>query len=114
MSARATGSSPGSRASGTLLSQTSLRLPMNRRSLWLLLLAACAQPSAPRPPANVTAQMFPATPLTDMGSSLYLGQYDGGLFGQGSNVPPPGYDSAERAQGRLLQRLDVNGNPSPT
>jgi hypothetical protein len=64
------------------------------------------------PLAGLRAQTFSATPLNDLGAGLYLNQYQGGLYPNGSNTVPAGHasDGVLRAGG--IQPLDLNGNPS--
>jgi len=53
------------------------------------------------------------TPLNDLGSGLYLGQFEGGLYAGGMNVPPVDHDLAGLAAAQMVQPLDINGQPSP-
>ena len=51
-------------------------------------------------------------PLTQMQpGELYKGQ-DGGLYGHGSNTPPPTQEKLARDAARLITPLDPQGNPS--
>ena len=54
------------------------------------------------------------TPLNDLGTSLYLGLYQGGLYPGGSNVMPSDHASAGLTKAASIQPLDTSGNPSPT
>src|SRR5262245_43545681 len=63
--------------------------------------------------AAARGQTFSATPINDLGSGLYLNQYQGGLYPGGSNSAP----AAHAAEGVLrggseIVPLDINGNPS--
>src|ERR1041384_2891870 len=51
-------------------------------------------------------------PLIDLGTGLYHG-YSGGLYGNGSNVRPPGHDAAGITIANALTPLDTLGNPDP-
>ena len=50
-------------------------------------------------------------PLTDMGEAKYKGE-DGGLYGGGSNEPPPAHQAAARKALKEIQPLDEQGRPS--
>jgi len=52
-------------------------------------------------------------PLNDLGSGMYLGQFQGGLYQNGSNAAPSDHAAAGMAHAALIQPLDRNGNPSP-
>lgn len=73
--------------------QIDMRLP---RLVLILLIAVTAQ-----------AQRVP---LTDMGSTTYLG-FGGGLYLDGSNDPPLDHAAAGAAHARLVQPLDKGGLP---
>jgi hypothetical protein len=45
---------------------------------------------------------------------VYLGQFQGGLYPNGSNIVPPAHDTAGRAAGLAVQPLATDGTPSPT
>lgn len=51
-------------------------------------------------------------PLTDLGTGAYLGQFQGGLYENGTNVPPSDHAAAGLAQTALIMPLDRNGNRS--
>ena len=53
------------------------------------------------------------TPLNDLGNGKYLGQFEGGLYEHGANVPPADHEAIGLAQAALVRPLDHNGNPSP-
>jgi hypothetical protein len=51
-------------------------------------------------------------PLNDLGAGMYLGQFQGGLYENGSNIMPADHSTAGMAQAALVQPLDGSGNPS--
>ncbi len=51
-------------------------------------------------------------PLTEMGGRLYQGE-DGGLYGGGSNTPPPAHLAAALREAAQIGPLDAQGRPSP-
>ncbi|HEY8180887.1 MAG TPA: hypothetical protein VII32_01515 [Thermoanaerobaculia bacterium] len=53
-------------------------------------------------------------PLTDLGTGTYLGQFQGGLYENGANVPPSDHAGAGLAQAALITPLDRNGTRSPS
>lgn len=55
----------------------------------------------------------PSIPLNDLGSGQYLG-FTGGLFENGSNVPPADHAAAGASMASLVQPLDRAGSPSPS
>src|SRR5688572_28320751 len=52
-------------------------------------------------------------PINDLGTGLYLGQFQGGLYEGGSNNVPTDHAARATSATRQIQRLDTNGNPSP-
>ncbi len=59
--------------------------------------------------ATAAAQRIP---LTDLGTGKYLGQFEGGLYENGSNRMPADHRAAELRHAAALQPLDRNGNPA--
>ena len=57
--------------------------------------------------AVMQAQLFSATPITDLGTGLYLNQYQGGLYENGTNVLP----SDHLADGQALDPQIADGTP---
>ena len=51
-------------------------------------------------------------PLTDLGQNLYLGQFQGGLYPGGLNLPPAVHAQEGEARGQALRPLDPDGAPS--
>ena len=49
------------------------------------------------------------TPINDLGQGLYLGQFQGGLYPGGLNVPPPEHNAAGLARANGIQPLDADG-----
>src|SRR5437588_8008048 len=50
--------------------------------------------------------------LTDLGTGMYLGQFEGGLYENGSNQIPPDHRAAELRHIAAVQPLDRDGNAS--
>jgi hypothetical protein len=63
--------------------------------------------------ADVAGSSNPIIPLTDLGTGTYLG-YEGGLYPNGSNVPPASQEDAALALAQGIQPLNAAGQPSPT
>lgn len=53
-------------------------------------------------------------PINDLGTERYLGQFQGGLYPGGSNMPPAAHGAAGLAAAWGIGALDAAGNPSPT
>lgn len=70
-------------------------------------------------PKNCNAISFNASdgsllvPLNDLGAGSYLGSV-GGLYANGSNSDDSGHYAFGQTAGSEIQRLDANGNPSPS
>jgi len=52
-------------------------------------------------------------PLNDLGAGLYLNQYQGGLYPNGSNVAPPAHAAAGIERAAAIQPLNTQGQPDP-
>jgi len=63
-------------------------------------------------PPSPPKESWGLTPLTDMGAGTYKGE-TGGLYGEGSNVPPPAQRKAAEAACARIRPLDAAGRPSP-
>lgn len=61
----------------------------------------------------VTVSAQTRIPLSDLGSSTYLG-FGGGLYEKGSNVMPADHFSAGMSAAAAVQPLDTDGRPSPS
>ena len=68
-----------------------------------LLLAASSAAGASHTPA--------ATPLNDLGAGLYLGQFEGGLYENGANVPPSDHNAAGITHAAAITLLSSSGTP---
>jgi hypothetical protein len=89
----------------------------------LIALLSCSSPSTPSPsptappPAPDPTQQgcgrtsVGFTPLNDLTAGTYQGQR-GGLYPNGSNLPPSAHLDAGMALARAIQPLDANGQPS--
>src|SRR6266508_5142083 len=53
------------------------------------------------------------SPLNDLGNGKYLGQFEGGLYEHGGNVPPADHAAVGLGQAALVRPLARNGTPSP-
>jgi hypothetical protein len=54
-----------------------------------------------------------ATPLIDLGTGFYLGQFQGGLYPNGSNSPPPAHADEGVNRAFAIQPLNNLGQPDP-
>jgi hypothetical protein len=61
-----------------------------------------------------TAAFAQRIPLNDLGSGMYLGQFEGGLYENGANLVPSDHAAAGLAHAALIRPLDRDGNPSPS
>ena len=52
-------------------------------------------------------------PLNDLGSASYLGQFQGGLYENGSNSAPFDHAADGLEHAARIRPLDRSGNPSP-
>src|SRR3954464_9372408 len=53
-------------------------------------------------------------PIDDLGTGLYLGQFQGGLYPGGSNTMPAAHNAEGLARGAAVQPLNTAGQPTPT
>lgn len=53
------------------------------------------------------------TPVNDLGTGLYLDQFQGGLYPDGLNEVPPDHAAVGLARAESVQPLDTEGNPDP-
>ena len=68
---------------------------------------AGANAARPQPTSEESTRSL--TPLTDLAANdKYKGE-DGGLYGGGKNVPPPGHLKAAMEQANQIQPLDASG-----
>jgi hypothetical protein len=71
--------------------------------------AAGKRPAAPPPPPP--RDSIGVKPLSELGADKYQGK-TGGLYGNGSNEPPPALRQAAEAAASRIQPLDAAGQPS--
>jgi hypothetical protein len=76
-----------------------------------LLAALTVLPAAYASDCTVTSVGL--TPLNDLGPGLYLGQFQGGLYPNGLNIPPPAHVNAGVSVASAIEPLDVSGVPDP-
>ena len=55
----------------------------------------------------------PLVPITDLGTKLYLGAEEGGLYANGSNIDDAAHDSYGQGAASAIEPLDANGNYDP-
>jgi hypothetical protein len=60
---------------------------------------------------DIGGAINPIIPISDLGTGNYFGT-EGGLYGGGSNTPPPQHDADGVAFAKQVQPLDANGNPN--
>lgn len=70
-----------------------------------------ADPAARRP-AQAGREKTGMVPLCDMSANDRYKNEDGGLYGQGRNVPPAGHAAAARKELAQIQPLDAAGKPA--
>jgi hypothetical protein len=61
---------------------------------------------------DATGTTTPLVPITDLGTGFY-GQYQGGLYANGSNVDDPTHHAYGVSMAESVLPLDSNGNPNP-
>src|SRR5262249_45150444 len=54
------------------------------------------------------------TPINDLGSGVYLGQFQGGLYPGGQNAVPANHASVGMSAAAQIVPRDTTGSPSPT
>jgi len=64
--------------------------------------------------SNCAVTSVGLTPVDDLGTGLYLGQFEGGLYPNGLNQPPAAHAAEGIARAEAMQALDGNGEPTPT
>ena len=81
--------------------------PLLASAVWLTLRIV---PSAAA--ADCTGTSTGLTPLNELGTGLYLGQFEGGLYPDGSNVLPAAHAAEGLNRAQNVQPLDASGAPS--
>jgi hypothetical protein len=77
-----------------------------------LTLALLAAPAAQG--SNCAGTSTGNVDLFDLGTGLYLGQFQGGLYPNGQNQVPAAHNQDGRTRAAEVQPLDANGQPSTT
>jgi hypothetical protein len=85
--------------------------PSAARCLATAVLAAWVAASAAA--IDCTGTTVGVTPLSDLGDELYLGQFQGGLYPDGANMPPPEHWLAGRGRAFAITPLGATGQPDP-
>src|ERR1051325_3001905 len=86
------------------------KIPKTLLILLLLMTAIGVLPGFPF--IAPTWAAFAATPINDLGTGLYLNQYQGGLYENGTNTVPSDHNTAGLTATGRIQPLDANGNPN--
>jgi len=79
----------------------------------VLSLTAAAQPVDAARAADCATTSVGLTPLTELGTATYLGQFEGGLYEGGAVAPPADLLDAVRAAVQSIQPRDAAGQPDP-
>lgn len=64
--------------------------------------------------SNCAGTSVGLVPINELGAGLYLGRYQGGLYPNGLDSPPPGHLAEGVARARRIQPLDSLGRPDPS
>ena len=63
--------------------------------------------------ANCEQTSVGLAPINDLGAGLHLGQFQGGLYPGGANVPPGGHAAVGAARAASIEPMDSSGFPDP-
>ncbi|MHC4445549.1 MAG: hypothetical protein ACYTF1_13285 [Planctomycetota bacterium] len=63
--------------------------------------------------SNCAVTSVGKTPIDDLGTGFYLGQFQGGLYPNGLNTPPATHQTEGLVRAQNIQPLDTDGNPNP-
>ena len=88
--------------------------PHKARPAWSCTLNASIVLLAIAISASTSERARSATPLNDLGSGLYLNQFQGGLYPNGSNNPPAVHAAEGVNRALAIQPLNTAGQPGPT
>ena len=83
-----------------------------RRSATAAIICAALVARNPVQSANCSVTSVGHTALTDLGTGLYLDEFQGGLYPGGSNVPPPAHLAAGTTRAQSIEPLANDGQPS--
>src|SRR4051794_25137098 len=62
---------------------------------------------------TASSSAYAATPINDLGTGLYLNQYQGGLYPGGVNTVPPAHAADGAARIPSMTPLNTSGLPDP-
>jgi hypothetical protein len=79
----------------------------------MVLSVAWATTGANSRAADCTVTSVGRTPIQDLGTGLYLGLFQGGLYPNGQNAPPTDHEAEGLARAAAIAPLDPDGNPDP-
>jgi len=69
--------------------------------------------AAPAAAQNCSQTSVGRTPINDLGAGLYLGQFQGGLYPGGLNIPPQAHHALGRQRARSVRPVNVAGQVDP-
>src|SRR5204863_5083223 len=83
-----------------------------RRHLPILVMTVISSWVASALASNCNITSVNKVPINDLGSGLYLNQFQGGLYPGGSNVVPASHAQAGAQRAAMVQPLNAQGQPS--
>ena len=90
-----------------------MRTILKSCGLAVLTFAAVALAAAPRAwGADCSGTSVGFTPINNLGTGKYLGQFEGGLYPGGSNTPPSAHHQEGLARAAAIQPLNTLGQPN--
>jgi hypothetical protein len=84
----------------------------NLESIFAAKGGAQGQGKPPKPSPTPSPTPVAKVPLNDLGTGLYLNQFQGGLYENGTKTPPQDHNTAGATASSKIKPLDANGNPA--
>jgi len=89
-------------------------MSIRRAFITLVLITVILYPfNESRADINCGGTSIGSTPLNDLGTGLYLGQFEGGLYPNGLNTMPSAHEMEGLTRATSVVPLDTNGDPNP-